>query len=521
MATLENFDARSLALDFSPLLQIKQALDQNRNREFAEKQLALREEIQRGNLGIAEADLILRQDAAQLERDKLESAGTNQQSIQDTLSQLINPPAQEPQIVPGQIIEENVGEFPAPVVRPSPEVDLQRREELLLKLSGIKGGPAIVKSIEPLLKSRDMRAKLALQKEIEDKQRFALSLSRMDRGKQDRAIDNEIVKQARTGERDPFLAELRNMNDADREQELFLDIAQGDVLKDLAKNELVPQETFATVLDTKGNIVGQRSSLTGEVKTDPRTIKPPTKTSIEKNLDAAGITDPEVRKDIIVKSLTKPAVKVDINKGLSFKVPNGFMLLDENDPTKGVTPIPGGPKDTVTGENAGKVQMLRTAQKAFKGVRELVFDFDKKGNITGLQNINLFNANIGVPFTGIQGVPFTDGDKLRAKMEFGIQGITRIETGAAMPDNELDNTRTRFMPKVTDTLEIAQLKLDMYEDFINGTIQLFDPSGRFSSERFDAEFNLRAQGGKGAQAPGTKQTTPQTTQPQRNIAVDF
>jgi len=286
-----------------------------------------------------------------------------------------------------------------------------------------------------------------------------------------------------------------------------------------------PQETFTLIKDSKGNILGQRSSKTGKVISDPRTIKPPTKTSLEKNLDAAGITDPEVRKDIIVKSLTKPAVKVDINKGLGYKIPIGFMLLDTNDPTKGVTPIPGGPKDTVTGDNAGKVQMLRVAQKAFKGVRKLVFDFNKKGEITGLQNFNLFAANLGIPFTDIRGVPFTDGDKLRAKMEFGIQGITRIETGAAMPASELDNTRIRFMPQVTDTVEIAKIKLDMYEDFINGTIKLFDPSGRFSAQRFDTEFTFRVEGGTETQIPSATAPatpTPRTpAQPQRNIAVDF
>jgi len=276
MATLENFDARSLALDFSPLLQIKQALDLNKNRQLAERKLALDEEIRRGTLGVAEADLILRQEAGDLASRKFESTQTSQQSIQDTLAQLINPPqTQADQIVPGQIIQADLGAIPTPQPRTVPAVNLAKREELLLKLSGIKGGPAIVKAIEPIFAGRDKRAKEALAKQVDETQAFALSLSRMDsREKQDKAIDNEIAKQSRTGEVDPSLIQIRNMNDADREQELFLDIAQGDVLKDLAKNELVapvvkPVDKFEDVLGPDGKIIAQKNLRTGEVKKSP------------------------------------------------------------------------------------------------------------------------------------------------------------------------------------------------------------------------------------------------------------
>lgn len=262
MATLENFDARSLALNFEPILRIKQAIDQNKNRQLAERKLILDEEIRRGTLDVAEADLILRQEASQLAGDKFEAEQTSQQGIQETLAQLISPT----QAPAGQPAQADAGGVQAPVVQPSrqpqtaPAVDLAKREKLLIKLSGIKGGPAIVKAIEPLLKSRDTRAKDALAKEIEGKQAFALSLSRMDtREKQDRAIDNEIAKQSRAGELDPFLAELRNMNPADREQELFLDMAQGDVLKDLVKNELA-DPTFQSKI---GKQAGDRNTFVG------------------------------------------------------------------------------------------------------------------------------------------------------------------------------------------------------------------------------------------------------------------
>lgn len=210
-----------------------------------------------------------------------------------------------------------------------------------------------------------------------------------------------------------------------------------------------------------------------------RKPKRPTKTALVQNLEAAGIDPLSAEgKDIIKKSLTKPGVKIDLGEGLDFKIPPGFMLLEKDNPSAGVTPIPGGPQDSLTASEAAKTQMLETAKDAFGGVRELVFDKDG-----GLDRANLFNADFNTPFT--------DGRKLRNQMEFGIQAITRAETGAAMPPQEVENTRQRFMPKVGDTTEIANTKLDMYERFIDGSLQLIDPSGRFSSERFDTELESR------------------------------
>jgi len=237
---------------------------------------------------------------------------------------------------------------------------------------------------------------------------------------------------------------------------------------------------FEPVLDDQGKVVGQKNTLTGEIKSDPRTIKD---TTLIQTLRSIGV-DPDTTEGaaLVKKILTTAETKVEINKenaGL-FKTPNGFMLTDPEDPAKGVTPIPGGPKDTVTGENAGKAQMLRTAQKGAKGIRALVFN--EKGEI---DKVNLVNASLGTPGT--------KGRELKQKMEFGIQAITRIETGAAMPDSELDNTRARFMPAPFDSPAIVNLKLDMFDDFIGGTLKLLDPSGRFNAERFQSELETRAE----------------------------
>lgn len=172
---------------------------------------------------------------------------------------------------------------------------------------------------------------------------------------------------------------------------------------------------------------------------------------------------------------------VEVNTGTAeppYKIPTGFMLKDPSNPSLGVTPIPGGPKDQQTPEQAGKTQMMRTAQKQYKNVYNLVFDKDGSPNWTNITNAW---AN----------TPKTKGRDLATAIEYGIQAITRAETGAAMPESEVDNTRKRFQPVPGDTPRAVKIKMDMFNDFINGTLKLIDPSGRFNDERFQKEFESR------------------------------
>jgi hypothetical protein len=179
-----------------------------------------------------------------------------------------------------------------------------------------------------------------------------------------------------------------------------------------------------------------------------------------------------------------PAASIvnQVGGDLPFKVPTGHMLADQNDPSKGVVPIPGSAQDAQTPEQAGKTQMLRTAQEQLENVNRLVYDKDGTPNWT-----NITNARIGMPKS--------EGNQLAASLEFGIQAITRAETGAAMPATEVENTRKRFQPLPTDSEETVEIKMKMFEDFINGSIKLIDPSGRFDSERFEAEMKARQSNG--------------------------
>jgi len=180
----------------------------------------------------------------------------------------------------------------------------------------------------------------------------------------------------------------------------------------------------------------------------------------------------------LAKPAKQPGVQVNVGGEPNFKVPTGFMLKDPQNPKKGVTPIPGGPQDKLSGESAGKAQMLRTAKKQIGLIKKLTFDKDGSPDWVNIAN-------------SAAKTPKTEGRKLAAAMEVGIQAITRLETGAAMPPSEVDNTRARFQPSVKDSAEVVKLKLDMFEDFISGALRLLAPDGRFDEQRFNEEFESR------------------------------
>lgn len=320
------------------------------------------------------------------------------------------------------------------------------QQAALLRI-GQLAGPAVQQQVRETLERGDAQEIIREQKLAEQRGLDAIRIKNItDPALRSRAIREIAEEKAAEGDDISGLVDLMNMPPA--EQDLFLDseVRLGADFQTLAKNAL----------------------------------KPPTKTPLQKNLEAAGVDMQSAEgKALMLKMLAKPGVQVNVGDG-SFKLPPGFKLKEPGNPSAGVTPIPGGPADKLTPEQASKAQMLTTALKASEGIRELVFKKDGT-----LDLVNILNMRLNTPRSL--------GRKLKVMMEPGIQAITRGETGAAMPPEEVENTRLRFSPAIGDTPEIVNLKLDMFQDFMTGTLKLIDPSGRFNNARFNSEFEIRKQ----------------------------
>ena len=131
----------------------------------------------------------------------------------------------------------------------------------------------------------------------------------------------------------------------------------------------------------------------------------------------------------------------------------------------------------LAGENAGKLAMMDAAAAAIPGLEKILFGGDPmKGEINRGALFGKAAAQLTIPLTDIPLIPgyaieYYDktkgGTSLAQGYEMGIQGITRTETGAAMPDTELGNTRKRFEPGAGDSDFQIRQKHMAYKLFIN------------------------------------------------------
>jgi hypothetical protein len=140
-------------------------------------------------------------------------------------------------------------------------------------------------------------------------------------------------------------------------------------------------------------------------------------------------------------------------------------------------------KKGMSPDKAAKIMMMRVGRANLPIVKSHLFNEDGTVN-----RANVGKANI--PIIG-GAVPWSSGAKSLAQgYEHGIQGITRGETGAAMPDGEVDNTRERYQCNVWDTDESCTQKYLSFELFMNGYLDLThkgkDGKGHFDTAKADA-----------------------------------
>jgi len=235
------------------------AFNASRDRQLKEKQLEIQQAIADRRISVAEGDLLLRQEEARASQQaqtdiqanlqqqaELIRGGGQQPSINDQLSRQLNL-AQDPTSATGGLID------PSQAIAPQPEriqlTPAMKRDQdaLSAELLGIKGGFQVFNQFKSVLDRGDKRELALAKEEIEDEQRFALSLSRADtRDKKNRLIDSEISKElVATGEMPQELLRMRNLDDEGLDANVFTGLAQGDVLQKLIENQLIPP-TVAT-----------------------------------------------------------------------------------------------------------------------------------------------------------------------------------------------------------------------------------------------------------------------------------
>lgn len=148
--------------------------------------------------------------------------------------------------------------------------------------------------------------------------------------------------------------------------------------------------------------------------------------------------------DYQIKMREAGRAQTTINTG-EYKIPPGYKLKDEADPTAGVTPIPGGPAEQMPAELAARVGMADSFLQQAPAIKQEL----EAGAATGIWD-RAQAGNIGSS---------AQAEVLR-KMKSGTDALQRMLTGAGMPVAEAAEYAGRYLPTYTDNAASAAQKLD-------------------------------------------------------------
>lgn len=119
-----------------------------------------------------------------------------------------------------------------------------------------------------------------------------------------------------------------------------------------------------------------------------------------------------------------------------FKVPSGYMLADDKDPSKGVVPIPGGPATELTeaqSTSAGYLGRMNAAEQT----------------ISTLEDTGYNAANVR-DYYGPNIAKTPEGQQYRQAQEDWVRAKLRKESGAVIGDEEMDREIKVYFPQPGD-----------------------------------------------------------------------
>jgi len=128
-------------------------------------------------------------------------------------------------------------------------------------------------------------------------------------------------------------------------------------------------------------------------------------------------------------------------------------------------------------EAKGKVSGVEFATEVYDDIVNSLFE---GGDIENgkVNNLMVFNADMNMPFT--------EGRDLNARVIGSLNTILRIESGAAVPEPEIERYLKVFMPTSLDNNQTKRLKIKLLGQRLNTLRDAFDIDPSMSQEEKDA-----------------------------------
>ena len=150
-------------------------------------------------------------------------------------------------------------------------------------------------------------------------------------------------------------------------------------------------------------------------------------------------------------------------------------------------------EEGLTPENAAKASLVVKALADVKQLKKILVDKDGDAN----------NALIGamrgirIPFVGATGaLPIPEARRARSLLENAVNAQLRAESGAAVPESEVERAFFRFAPQATDTGKTALAKLTSLEELLEGTKKLIKGPKSLREGKKEAQEIPKKEGGQ-------------------------
>ena len=125
-------------------------------------------------------------------------------------------------------------------------------------------------------------------------------------------------------------------------------------------------------------------------------------------------------------------------------------------------------KKGMAGEAAGKLGMVQSGLSDLKLAKDILMPGGK------VNKKRIFE--MAMPGGGL---PKSEGREAKAYLLNAMEGKIRIESGAAVPDQEMERLALRFMPSLLDSDKLVKAKLNRLEGYLNGVVEKLDPNKNY------------------------------------------
>ncbi len=153
----------------------------------------------------------------------------------------------------------------------------------------------------------------------------------------------------------------------------------------------------------------------------------------------------------------RKAGATNVNVGAAGKPPQGYQWVNPNNPSEGLTAIPGGPAEKVGSEVAGRIGLAEDALTQLDKVEKAA----REGKMTGPWDF----ATSSVMGRG-------EGGRYVRELKAGAEALTRMLTGAGMNEAEAAREAELYTPRPIDNAQSLADKVSQLKRRLKAVIEI-------------------------------------------------